>query len=385
MDRWNAHVDPASGTTYDVTERSGVTLPKEGSANGTPSSGASPLKIALGVVAAVVLACILPADSALRGAIPLSFPVLSPGGVRSDHAVDARRSWWALPLILEEAVAVARGRLLDHKGRRATFGFVLHELEESQRRLLLRRREVERVVASRRRLDAKRQREVERMDRTINGTALEAPCWGFDVRGRRSCLSYDEALAADAAFPPSDVGSVAFVVAWCGDRFDWVSDLMARSRGAPQVWKRLIVYQKCAIYQNASDGGFIVAYRHDRYATTKPQKMDCTVTGPDTTLTSIDVRRSIMNSATVRGQVVPRVDQALRALDIRVVPLIEPGRGYPTGPRQMRPPYSTDEVGAYLPVRKSTSATGALSHFPAMTRPSWLRRAVRNRYRHAIE
>ena len=38
--------------------------------------------------------------------------------------------------------------------------FVLHELEESQRPLLLRRREVERVVASRRRLDAKRQREV---------------------------------------------------------------------------------------------------------------------------------------------------------------------------------------------------------------------------------
>ena len=355
MGRWNAHVDPASGNTYYVNERSGVTLPKEGSANGTPSSGASPLKIALGVVVAVVLACILPADSALRGAIPLSFPVLSPGGVRSDHAVDLEEARGAVPL------------------------------EESQRRLLLRRREVAREVASRRRLDAKRQREVERMDRTINGTALEAPCWGFDVRGRRSCLSYDEALAADAAFPPSDVGSVAFVVAWCGDRFDWVSDLMARSRGAPQVWKRLIVYQKCAIYQNASDGGFIVAYRHDRYATTKPQKMDCTVTGPDTTLTSIDVRRSIMNSATVRGQVVPRVDQALRALDIRVVPLIEPGRGYPTGPRQMRPPYSTDEVGAYLPVRKSTSATGAPSHFPAMTRPSWLRRAVRNRYRHAIE
>ena len=221
--------------------------------------------------------------------------------------------------------------------------FVLHELEESQRRLLRRRLEVERVVE-----DVKRQREVERMDKTINGTALEAPCWGFDVRGRKSCLSYDEALAADTAFPPSEVGSVAFVVAWCGDRFDWVSDLMARSRGAPQVWKRLIVYQKCAIYYNASDGGFIVAYRHDRYATTKPQKLDCTVTGPDTTLTSIDVRRSIMNSATVRGQVVPRVDQALRALDIRVVPLIEPGRGYPTGLHQMRPPYSTDEVGAYL-------------------------------------
>ena len=46
------------------------------------------------------------------------------------------------------------------------------------------------------------------MDKTINGTALEAPCWGFDVRGRTSCLSYDEAPAADAAFPPSEVGSV---------------------------------------------------------------------------------------------------------------------------------------------------------------------------------
>ena len=43
-----------------------------------------------------------------------------------------------------------------------------------------------------------------------------------------------------------------------------------------------------------------------------------------------------------------------------------------------------------LPVWKSTSASGApdnssLSHFLAMTRPSWLGRAVRNRYRHAIE
>ena len=114
--------------------------------------------------------------------------------------------------------------------------FVLHELEESQRPLLLRRREVERVVASRRRLDAKRQREVERMDKTVNGTALEAPCWGIDVRGRKSCLSYDEALDADAAFPPAEVGSVGFVVAWCGDGFGWVADMMARSPGAQKVW-----------------------------------------------------------------------------------------------------------------------------------------------------
>ena len=41
-------------------------------------------------------------------------------------------------------------------------------------------------------------------------------------------------------------------------------------------------------------------------------------------------------------------------------------------------------------VWKSTSASGApdnssLSHFSAMTRPSWLGRAARNRHRHAIE
>ena len=205
-----------------------------------------------------------------------------------------------------------------------------------------RRLEVERVVES----DAKRQREVERMDRTVNGTALEAACWGVDAQGRKSCLSYDEALAADAAFPPSEVGSFAFVVAWCGDGFDWVADLMARSPGAQQVWKRLIVYQKCAIYHNASDGGFIVAYRHDGYAATKPQRLDCDVTGPNTTLAPTDVRRAILNHS--RAAANSSVNRALRALDIRVVPLIEPGRGYPTGLHQMRPPYSTDEVGAYL-------------------------------------
>ena len=37
------------------------------------------------------------------------------------------------------------------------------------------------------------------------------------------------------------------------------------------------------------------------------------------------------------------------------------------------------------PVWKSTSASGALSRFSAMTRPSWLGRAARNRHRHAIE
>ena len=44
----------------------------------------------------------------------------------------------------------------------------------------------------------------------------------------------------------------------------------------------------------------------------------------------------------------------------------------------------------FYSVWKSTSASGApdnssLSHFPAMTRPSWLGRAARNWHRHAIE
>ena len=36
-------------------------------------------------------------------------------------------------------------------------------------------------------------------------------------------------------------------------------------------------------------------------------------------------------------------------------------------------------------VRKSTSASGALSHFSAMTQARWLRRVVMNRHRHAID
>ena len=89
--RWNAHVDPASGNTYYVNERTGVsswTLPKKGtSANGAASGGASPLKLALGVVVVAVLACFLPADSALRGAVPFSFPMLygAASGVVTTH------------------------------------------------------------------------------------------------------------------------------------------------------------------------------------------------------------------------------------------------------------------------------------------------------------
>ena len=49
-----------------------------------------------------------------------------------------------------------------------------------------------------------------------------------------------------------------------------------------------------------------------------------------------------------------------------------------------------DELMWCSPVWKSTSVSGApdnssLSHFSAMTRPSWLGRAARNRHRHAIE
>ena len=47
-------------------------------------------------------------------------------------------------------------------------------------------------------------------------------------------------------------------------------------------------------------------------------------------------------------------------------------------------------VNLSIPVWKSTSASGApdyssLSHFSAMTRPSWLGRAARSRHSHAIE
>ena len=51
---------------------------------------------------------------------------------------------------------------------------------------------------------------------------------------------------------------------------------------------------------------------------------------------------------------------------------------------------STPKVGSGSPVWKSTSVSGAsdnssLSHFSALMRPCWLRRAVRNRHRRAIE
>ena len=54
-------------------------------------------------------------------------------------------------------------------------------------------------------------------------------------------------------------------------------------------------------------------------------------------------------------------------------------------------PLQIGEHGRVIgPVWKSTSVSGApdnssLSHFSAMTRPSWLGRAARNRHRHAIE
>ena len=108
----------------------------------------------------------------------------------------------------------------------------------------------------------------------------------------------------------------------------------------------MTLYQKCAIY-NASGGGHEVRYTHDQSDTHKPQALDCDVTGPNTTLTSTDVRRAILKHS--RAAANSSVDRALRALDIRVVPFIEPGRGYPTGPRgRANMFYSTDEAGAYL-------------------------------------
>ena len=52
--------------------------------------------------------------------------------------------------------------------------------------------------------------------------------------------------------------------------------------------------------------------------------------------------------------------------------------------------YYSDKYKERKPAWKSNKASGApddssLSHFSAMTRPSWLGRAVRNRHRHAIE
>ena len=60
------------------------------------------------------------------------------------------------------------------------------------------------------------------------------------------------------------------------------------------------------------------------------------------------------------------------------------------GPYQNRTIFESLDLAWSLPVWKSTSVSGApdnssLSHFSAMTRPCWLRRAVRNRHRHAIE
>ena len=110
--RWNAHVDPASGNTYYVNERTGVsswTLPKKGTTNGAASNGASPLKIALGVVIIAVLACFLPADSALRGAVPFSFPALSRGRVRSPDAAATRLR----PLPRRSLAALRSLRLVD--------------------------------------------------------------------------------------------------------------------------------------------------------------------------------------------------------------------------------------------------------------------------------
>jgi hypothetical protein len=73
--KWNAHADPASGNTYYVNETTGVsswTLPPKGSAKA--SRGANPIYGVLGVVVLAVLACFLPADSAIRAAVPFAFP-----------------------------------------------------------------------------------------------------------------------------------------------------------------------------------------------------------------------------------------------------------------------------------------------------------------------
>ena len=52
-------------------------------------------------------------------------------------------------------------------------------------------------------------------------------------------------------------------------------------------------------------------------------------------------------------------------------------------------PFVGSEYATFHPVWKSTSASGApddssLSHFSAMTRPTWLGRVARNRHRYAM-
>ena len=253
---------------------------------------------------------------------------------------------WRRPGRRADGVAVARGRLLDHKGRRATFGFVLNELEESRPLLRAAR------GGARGRVGRHAEAAARRLSGWMRSTARpsQAPCWGIDVRGRKSCLSYDEALAADDAFPPAEEGLFAFVVAWCGDGFDWVADLMARSRAPRRSVIMVDLISKVAPSTSAH-----LQRRRGPRGPVHARPIGHTQTpgaGLRRDRSQYDAhvdRRAPRHPETLARAAGTRRGQSAGALDIRVVPLIEPGRGYPTGPRgRANMFYSTDEAGAYL-------------------------------------
>ena len=177
--------------------------------------------------------------------------------------------------------------------------------------------------------------EVARVD-AIKG-ALAEPCWATARNNeRRLCASLDEALEADAG---GELGTVGVVVAWCADDFHWVGDVLRMvaanwPRGANITeWTRLVVYQKCVVHRN--ERGKLVAGAGNLHGG-QGRALDFDVTGPNLTLTAMDVRAACR--ATV-GANQPVVSNAVEALDIRVVPMIEPGRAHRA---------STDEAGAVL-------------------------------------
>ena len=150
-------------------------------------------------------------------------------------------------------------------------------------------------------------------------------------------------------------------------------------------WKRLVVYQKCVVHRN--EAGKLVAGAGNLHSG-QGRALDFDVTGPNLTLTAMDVRAACR--ATV-GANQPVVSNAVEALDIRVVPMVEPGRAHRA---------STDEAGAVLHYLSEyyddlNDATFfahghvhgcvQINQCVGCTRPSWLGRAVGNRHRHAIE
>ena len=177
--------------------------------------------------------------------------------------------------------------------------------------------------------------EIARVD-AIKG-ALAEPCWATARNNeRRLCASLDEVLEADAG---GELGTVGVVVAWCADDFHWVGDVLRmvaanwpRSENITE-WKRLVVYQKCVVHRN--EAGKLVAGAGNLHGG-QGRALDFDVTGPNLTLTAMDVRAACR--ATV-GANQPVVTAAVEALDIRVVPMIEPGRAHRA---------STDEAGAVL-------------------------------------